>query len=65
MFGFMVRREACRMAAIAMQGDCKEGDVANRLWSLATFFEMYMRSGAEGTREDFGPKEPVKLEMTK
>jgi hypothetical protein len=53
------------MAAIAMQGDCKEGDVANRLWSLATFFEMYMRSGAEGTREDFGPKEPVKLEMTK
>ena len=59
---FLVRREACRLAAIAMQGDCKEGDIAQRVWSLAVFFEQYMLTGAKGTRDDFGPKEPVKLE---
>ena len=45
-----------------MQGDCKEGDIAQRVWSLAVFFEQYMLTGAKGTRDDFGPKEPVKLE---
>lgn len=61
MFGFWIRREACRLAAQAMNGQCNEGDVGRRLWALAIFFEQYMRGGAEGTLADFGYKEPVKL----
>jgi hypothetical protein len=60
-FDFWLRREACRLSAIAMQGEFSDGDIAQRLWSLTVFFETYMREGAEGTRADFGPKEPTEL----
>lgn len=63
--GYWVRREACRLAAIAMQGQCAEGDISSRAWSLCVYFEMYIRVGAEGTEEDFGPKEPVVLKAVK
>lgn len=49
------------MAATAIQGKGTDDEIAPRVWSLAVFFESYMAHGAEGTREDFGPKEPVKL----
>lgn len=61
LFGFWIRREACRLSALAMQGEFSDGDISQRLWSLTVFFERYMLMGAEGTLEDFGPKEPVDL----
>lgn len=61
LFGFWIRREACKMAAIAMQGEFNDDAICPRLWSLTVFFENYMRDGASGTSEDFGPKEPVQL----
>ncbi len=65
-FGFMVRREACRMAAQAVQGPwSKDRDVAHLLWSLTVFFESYMIDGAEKTQADFGPKEPVDLGLVR
>lgn len=30
-------------------------------WSMAVFFELYMTTGADGTSEEFGPKEPTEL----
>lgn len=57
---FWVRREACKLAALAFQNFACD-DSAQHLWSLAVFFETYMHEGAEGTAEDFGPKEPVEL----
>lgn len=67
MMKYFARKEACKLAAIAMQGACGEGhgDIGQRLWSLAVFFEMYLTIGAEGTRADFGPKEPTELRMVK
>ena len=59
--GYEIRLEACRLAAQAAQGQCGDGPVAQRLWSLCIFFERYLRSGAKGTEEDFGYKEPVSL----
>lgn len=52
-----LRIEACRLAAQVFQSD----EYIPKLWSLAVFFENYMKEGAEGTRKDFGPKKPVKL----
>lgn len=59
--GFWIRREACRLSALAMQGEFSDGDISQRLWSLTVFFELYMRRGSEGTLADFGPKGPVEL----
>jgi hypothetical protein len=61
LFEFWVRREACKMAAIAIQNHTDEDSIAPRLWSLAVFFESYMHEGCEGTMADFGPREPVEL----
>ena len=62
LFGFWIRREACRLAAQAAQGPwSKDHDTAHLLWSLTVFFERYMMHGCEDTQEDFGPKEPVNL----
>lgn len=61
LFGWWYRWQACKMAATAIQGKGTDDEIAPRVWSLAVFFESYMAHGAEGTREDFGPKEPVKL----
>jgi hypothetical protein len=60
-FGYWVRRDACRLAAQAAQGQCGDGPVAQRLWSLCVFFENYLIGGAEETRDDFGYKDPVTL----
>lgn len=60
-FEYWVRREACRLAAQAAQGQCGEGQIAQRLWSLCIFFENYLWAGAAGTQQDFGYKEPVTL----
>lgn len=58
---FWIRREACKMAAIAIQNHTDESSITPRVWSLAVFFEKYMTEGAEGTQEDFGPKDAVEL----
>lgn len=64
-FGRRVRAEACRCAAIAMAAR-KDNEVLVPLaWSFAVFFEMYILSGAKGTREEFGPHEPVELKQVK
>lgn len=62
LFEFWVRREACRMTAIAMQNHSDEDSLCPRAWSFAVFFETYMHEGAEATRADFGPKDPVCLD---
>jgi len=60
-FGFWIRREACRMAATAMQNHRAEDELCPRAWSLTVFFESYMVYGSDWTMEGFGPKEPVDL----
>lgn len=62
LYGFWVRREACRFAAIAVQGPwSKDHNTAHLIWSLSVFFEKYMIEGASNTQDDFGPKEPAQL----
>lgn len=61
LFGFWIRREACKMAAVAIQNHTDEDEIAPRVWSLAVFFENYMCEGAAATQADFGPKEPAQL----
>lgn len=58
--GYLVRREACRLAAQVMAGR-PEDKPAPLLWSLTVFFESYMCKGSEGTAKDFGPRDPVEL----
>lgn len=65
LFQFLVRREACKMAAVAIQNHTAEDSLTPRAWSLAVFFESYMHDGADGTMADFGPKEPVELAAVK
>lgn len=61
LIGFWIRREACRMTALAMQNHTADDPLCPRAWSIAVFFELYMRHGSEGTQDDFGPKEPAEL----
>jgi hypothetical protein len=61
LFGWWFRWQACKMAAISIQGQILNGDVCQRLWSATVFFEKYMLDGADGTAEDFGPKDPIVL----
>lgn len=49
------------MAAVTLQGDLMNGDICQRLWSASVFFEQYMLEGADGTQDDFGPKDAVEL----
>jgi hypothetical protein len=48
------RRRTAAMAAaqVFAAGDY---DTSAALWSLAVFFDLYIKHGAEGTRMDFGP----------
>lgn len=62
---YQVRLDACRLAAHAAQGQCGDGPVAQRLWSLCVFFETYLSEGSEGTQSDFGYKDPVTLRDVK
>lgn len=63
MFYMYVRYKACKLAAQAISGwNNEDGDgICPRIWSLTVFFENYICEGADGTLEDFGPKEPVQL----
>ena len=63
LLGYWIRRDACRLAAQALRATDVEDGYAPRIWSLAVFFEKYLLEGAEGTAEDFGPKDPVELKM--
>jgi hypothetical protein len=56
-----VRIKACELAALVLSTKKDGEDLVPLAWSLAVFFEMYILKGAEGTREDFGPKDPVEL----
>jgi len=68
LMGWWIRLQACRMAAQVMQsqgmGTPEEGPCP-KLWSSVVFFERYIMEGAEGTCDDFGPKEPVELKAVK
>jgi len=60
--GLWIRWQACKMAAQVMQGRGNGNEPLTPLvWSLAVFFEMYMRHGSLGTLKDFGPKDVVEL----
>ena len=66
LFGYWIRREACRLAARVVQGQWAEGkEPLPNLWSMTVFFESYLLSGASGTRESFGPSEPVDIRIVK
>lgn len=67
LFGWWYRWQACKMAARSIQGQGADTDaeIVPRMWSLAVFFESYMVHGAEWTKDDFGPKEPVDLKTVK
>lgn len=66
LFGFWVRREACRLASNAIRGSwAEERNAANTLWALTVFFEEYMRKGADETQADWGPKDPVDLSLVR
>jgi hypothetical protein len=60
-----IREIACQCAAQAIC--CRQAGEAPvpLLWSMAVFFETYIREGSSGTREDFGPSDPVELKVVK
>lgn len=65
LFGYWIRRDACRLAAQALRAQDTEDGYCPRLWSLTVFFETYLCDGSEATSDDFGPKEPVELKDAK
>jgi len=63
LFGWWYRWQACKMAAKVMHGCGEREGLCPTLWSMTTYFEMYMLEGSNNTLEDFGPKEAVKLKV--
>lgn len=65
LFRWWCRWQACKLAAVVVAGwnNGPDEGITPRLWSVTVFFEEYMHGGAEGTREDFGPSEPVELQV--
>lgn len=61
LFGYWIRRDACRLAAQALKATDVEDGYTPRIWSLTVFFECYLLSGASNTKADFGPPEPTEL----
>ena len=63
LFGWWYRWQACKMAALVMSNRNHPDDrsLAPIAWSMAVFFELYMTTGADGTSEEFGPKDPTEL----
>lgn len=63
LFGWWYRWQACKMAALVLsnRNHADDRSLAPTCWSLAIFFELYLTTGAEGTSEEFGPKEPTEL----
>ena len=64
LFGWWIRWQACKLAATAFV-NMEAEDSAQMMWSLAVFFETYIIGGSAATLEDFGPKEPVSLEVVR
>ena len=62
LFGWWYRWQACKMAA-TLCADSEAVALVPRLWSATVFFEKYMTDGADGTVEEFGPKEPADLKF--
>lgn len=58
---YLIRRDACRLAAQAFRMTDAETSYTPLLWSMTVFFEEYLRHGSAHTLADFGPKEPVAL----
>lgn len=58
---YLIRRDACRLAAQAFRVTDADVGYTPMRWSLTVFFERYLRHGSAGTLDDFGPKEPVAL----
>lgn len=61
LFGYWIRRDACRLAAHTLKATDVEASYTPRLWSMTVFFEQYLCEGANGTADDFGPPDPVAL----
>ena len=62
LFGYWVRLEACRLAALAVSRVTgPEEGWAPKVWSLTVFFESYLLGGSGAAAADFGPKEAVEL----
>lgn len=59
LFGWWVRWQACKCAAVALAG---REEAAPLAWSFAVFFEKYICDGAEGTLA-FAPKEGPELNV--
>jgi hypothetical protein len=57
-----IRIKACELAAMVLAG-CPEDKPMPLLWSLAVFFESYIRGGAEATEKEFGPKDATVLNL--
>lgn len=66
LFGWWYRWQACKLAATVVSGwnNGPDAGITPRLWSVTVFFELYLQHGAEGTHEEFGPSDPVKLRDT-
>jgi hypothetical protein len=62
-YGRSVRTKACELAAVVLSTRKDEDSLAPLAFSLAVFFETYIWSGSEATKDDFGPKEPVELSV--
>lgn len=65
LFGYWIRRDACRLAAMALRDRDTEDGYVPRLWSLTVFFESYLVQGSDATHKDFGPKDPVSITEAK
>lgn len=65
LFALWCRWQACKMASRVIAGwnDGPNEGISPRIWSVAVFFENYLHYGADGTFEDFGPKEPSELKV--
>jgi hypothetical protein len=63
LFGWWIRWQACKMASVTVAAwrEVPNEGMTPKLWSVTVFFETYMCGGAEGTREEFGPREAVEL----
>jgi hypothetical protein len=51
------------MAALMFSNRNHQSDDAMTplLWSTTVFFDRYLLLGADGTIDDFGPREPIQL----
>ena len=57
------RRAAIKAAAIVYGAGGY--DTTEQLWALAVFFDKFIRTGGEGTLEEFGPVEGPAAEVVK